>query len=310
MIASAAVCAGMAVSTASPQTGVSRPLAERVSELTRASRWTLVQSIPFSFRTFHPQGLVKVGDVLFVSSVEITVRTRRFARPIGGHDRDAGEGTGHLFKVDMSGALLQRITLGEGAVYHPGGIDFDGTHIWVPVAEYRPDSRSIVYRVDPQTMKAIEVLSFADHIGAIVHDTDGRALHGASWGSRRFYRWTLDSNLRVTNADVPPPQLRILNPSHYVDHQDCQYAGLRTMLCGGISELPSASEAAPVRLGGLDLIDLADGRPRHQVPVTLTTPRGVTMTRNPMWVEATASGLRAYFLPEDDESTLYVYDVR
>jgi hypothetical protein len=43
MIASAAVCAGMAVSTASPQTGVSRPLAERVTELTRASRWTLVQ---------------------------------------------------------------------------------------------------------------------------------------------------------------------------------------------------------------------------------------------------------------------------
>jgi len=25
-------------------------------------------------------------------------------------------------------------------VYHPGGIDFDGVNIWVPVAEYRPDS--------------------------------------------------------------------------------------------------------------------------------------------------------------------------
>jgi hypothetical protein len=44
----------------------------------------------------------------------------------------------------------------------------ESTHIWVPVAEYRPDSRSIVYRVDPATLEATEVLRFADHIGGIV----------------------------------------------------------------------------------------------------------------------------------------------
>ena len=47
-------------------------------------------------------------------------------------------------------------------MYHPGGIDYDGDDIWVPVAEYRPNSRSIVYRVDPETMKATEVFRFAD----------------------------------------------------------------------------------------------------------------------------------------------------
>ena len=35
-------------------------------------------------------------------------------------------------------------------MYHPGGIDYDGRHIWVSVAEYRPNSRSIVYRIDPE----------------------------------------------------------------------------------------------------------------------------------------------------------------
>ena len=115
--------------------------------------------------------------------------------------------------------------MGEGAIYHPGGIDYDGTSIWVPLAEYRPDSRAIVYRVDPRTMKATEVLRFADHIGAIVHNTDDRTLHGVSWGSRRFYRWTLDADGRVTNAGVAPEKLRTLNTSHYLDYQDCKYAG-------------------------------------------------------------------------------------
>ena len=32
------------------------------------------------------------------------------------------------------------------------------------------------------------------------------------------------------------------------------------------------------------------------------------MTQNPFWVEATESGLRAYFMPDDDNSTLFVYE--
>ena len=51
-------------------------------------------------------------------------------------------------------------------------------------------------------MKATEVFRFADHIGGIVHNTDDNTLHGVSWGSRRFYRWTLDRDGKVTNADA------------------------------------------------------------------------------------------------------------
>ena len=43
---------------------------------------------------------------------------------------------------------MSDLKLGEGTIYHPGGIDFDGKFIWVPVAEYRPNSRSIIYRAD------------------------------------------------------------------------------------------------------------------------------------------------------------------
>src|SRR5256885_7185179 len=106
-------------------------LADRVTTLTRDSEWTLVASVRIAFRTFHPQGMVKIGETFFVSSVEVK-------------DRAAGVGVGHLFKIDSTGRLIADLTLGEGPIYHPGGIDYDGKSLWVPVAEYRPDSRSIV----------------------------------------------------------------------------------------------------------------------------------------------------------------------
>jgi hypothetical protein len=76
-------------------------------------------------------------------------------------------------------------------------------------------------------------------------------------------------------------------------------------------------DAPPFRLGGIDLVDLRDGRPLHQVPVLLWTAGGLDMTHNPVWFEpfdaaqgrSRAAGLRGYFMPEDDKSTLYVYEV-
>jgi Family of unknown function (DUF6454) len=290
--AAAAVLA-VAVEGLASATDARSIVAERVMRLTRTSTWTRVAALPIAFRTFHPQGMVKIGDTIFVSSVEVK-------------DRATGEGVGHLFKIDKAGKLIADLRLGEGAVYHPGGVDYDGAAIWVPLAEYRPDSRAIVYRVDPETMKATEIVRVADHLGAIVHNTDDNTLYGVSWGSRRFYRWTLGGDGRVNGAADPLPTL---NTSHYLDYQDCKYVGGRRMLCTGVTEMRQTPAGPPFRLGGIDLVDLKDGRPLHQVPVLLWTDSGLDMTHNPVWIEASAAGLRAYFMPEDDSSTLYIYDV-
>jgi len=277
-------CALAVTALAEPRSGV----AARVMKLTRESAWKPAGSIRVQFRTWHPQGLVKIADTFFVSAVEVRSRER-------------GEGVGHLFKIDETGRLLTDLILGEGAIYHPGGIDYDGTDIWVPTAEYRPDSRSIVYRVDPRSMKATEVFRFADHLGAIAHDTSRGTLHAVSWGSRRLYAW------KVGHERAAP--VRTANRSHYVDYQDCKYVGGQRMLCTGVTEIRQTPQSPPFRLGGIELVDLHRRQAVFQVPVLLWTAGGLAMTQNPVWLEETRTGLRGYFMPEDDTSTIYIYDV-
>ena len=108
------VLAALAIGTIPPDT--ESIVSERVKKLTRESSWKPVASIPISFRTHHPQGMVKIGDQFIVSSVEIHVPTRRLTHIVDGYDRDAGEGVGHLFKIDVAGRLLADLRLGDAVL--------------------------------------------------------------------------------------------------------------------------------------------------------------------------------------------------
>jgi len=296
LIAGLIALAGLAA--AAPPTLTARLLA-----LDRATVWKPAGAIPIQFKTFHPQGMVRIGDEFFVTSVEIRRAPTFYPAPHGRYDRDAGEGVGHLFRISAQGALLGDLVLGEGDAYHAGGLDYDGRFLWVPVAEYRPDSRSIVYRVDPRTMTATEAFRVADHIGALARDGAGASLHGVSWGARRFYDWRIDAAGRPSGpAQVSP------NRSGYIEYQDCHHLGDRRMLCSGLAGYRPPPPAPPFALGGWEMVDLRDHRPVWQSPIPLWTPAGTVMTRNPFFVEARPTGVRAYFMPEDNRSTIYIYD--
>jgi hypothetical protein len=274
-------------------------LEEKIKNLQPNTTWKLIKAVPLQFPSFHPQGMVKINDFFFMSAVEV------IKSPKNG---DAGEGIGHLFKFDSTGTLVAQTTLGEGTIYHPGGIDYDGKYIWIPVAEYRPNSKSIIYKLDPKTMTASEVMRYEEHIGAIVHDTEANFLMGMSWGSRNFYKWTLNAKGKVMNSSTSPAELRIQNPSFYIDYQDCHYVGNNKMLCSGHQKYTNATGAV-VRLGGFELINLLDNRPVYQVPIKLWSPTGLAMTNNPFWVALSAQGIKAYFVPDDDKAaTLFVYE--
>ena len=274
-------------------------VAERFKELSNATNWKEVESLRLDFPTYHTQGMAIVGSRIFLSSVQVI-------------DRRAGKGVGHLFEFDKEGRLKRTIRLGEGAVYHPGGIDYDGEFIWVPVAEYRPASRSIVYTVNAETMEYTRVFEFDDHLGAIVHNTNRHTLVAANWDSRNFYTWALEKSDTGWTVKEPGAPKVTINGSHYINYQDCHYLpGTSLMLCGGLNRFrPPGGPLRGIALGGIDLIDLNRMRPVHQVPIPLWVAGqpGLAMTNNPFFYEIKDGRLRLHFIPQDDASTLYTYE--
>ena len=271
------------------------PLARAFSEVDRDTAWTILDKLHLDFETFHTEGLAITPDHLFLSSVEILEPTQKYPTPRGGYDRTPGRGVGHLFVMDRQGHLQKDIVLGDGDMYHPGGIDFDGRNVWVPVAEYRPDSSAIIYRVDATSLTVTRAFRVDDHIGGIVLDKTTRHLVGNTWGSRRFYEW----NLRGRRLDT------WRNASYFVDYQDCQYVESAKMLCGGVTNLPqtptAGGDAAVYELGGLALVDLRTHRILREVPFQRWSTAGHVITRNPVKLAAVDGGLDLWAAPDNGE---------
>lgn len=295
----AAVLAGAGVTAAAAQpqqapgaAGQDETLVAAFDNVSRSTAWTRTDTINLDFNTHHPQSMEVIGDRIFLASVEITERPVKFpGGPVDGYDRTPGKGVGHLFVLDRAGNLLEDIVLGEGDMYHPGGIDYDGQDIWVPVAEYRPDSAAIVYKVDAETYDATEMFRVEDHVGGVVHDQVTDRVVGQSWGSRRFYEWTETGQQKDFR----------LNENHFLDYQDCEYVATRKALCSGVTGLPAQPGAATgYELGGFAMIDLQDdNRILHEVPVQLWSTAGHVITRNPTDIDAEGSHLTMYAAPDD-----------
>ncbi|HEX2783426.1 MAG TPA: DUF6454 family protein, partial [Ilumatobacteraceae bacterium] len=172
----------------------SKSTTDTISAATRSTPWRLVDELRLGFDAGHPQGMARVGTTWWISTVDKDLRR------------------GFLLAVDDTGALLERVPVGDDRHYHPGGMDFDGHAFWIAGADYLPDSSTIVYRVEPGGIpqRAFDV---DDHIGAIARCGDDGDLVGWSWGSRRFLRWSIEGDLRATR----------INPGFFIDHQDCQW---------------------------------------------------------------------------------------
>jgi hypothetical protein len=242
-------------------------------------QWRLIEKIHPKFNTYHPQGLVKIGNRFYLSSVETKD---------GNKKKQAG--VGHFFEFDLEGNLLRRTVLGEGLMYHPGGIDYDGEFIWIPVAEYKPRSRAILYKLDPKTLKAVESFRVNDHIGAVVYNREVKTIVGMNWGSKAFYEWSPDGNLIR----------KVLNEVDDYSYQDCKYLQGPAMLCSGTRANSN---------GGLTVVDLMDFDLIQDITLIPRTPKKTLMTRNSMAIDVVDEKLRYYFLPEDNSGDVYVFEI-
>ena len=153
---------------------------------------------------------------------------------------------------------MKDIVISDGHRYHPGGLDFDGEFLWLPVAEYRPNSSTDIYRVDPTTYDVTKLFTVSDHIGGVVRDQKTGHLVGQSWGSGAS---TTGRSGRTEGV------LAQREPLH-------RLPGLRVRplpqdaLLGRDRAPGSAGAATGYELGGMAMIDLRDRRRiLHEVPL-------------------------------------------
>lgn len=285
---------GMAAGQDGPRP-IASPLAADLATLDRSATWTNVATLDLQFPTYHPEGIVVTADRIYLSSTQIIEPTVKYPQPIDGYDRTPGKGIGHLFVISPSGELIKDIVLGHDIVYHPGGIDFDGRYLWVPVAQYRPNSSAEIDRVDTRTLTVTHLFDVADHIGGVVLDRSTGHLVGNNWGSRTFYEWTQTGRLVDTWR----------NPEDLVDLQDCQYVPVSKMACGGVTNLPQSPSAggaaATYELGGLVLMDLGSHRLLNDVPFQQWSSGGHVMTRNPVKLAADGDHLTMWAAPDNGD---------
>lgn len=290
LVASVSSSSGAATSVSAPDPRRGEPLVRAFRDLDRETEWELTDRVTLDFPTYHPQGFALVGNRIFMSTVEILEPTVTYAEPRRGYDRSPGEGVGHVLVLTREGRLLQDIELGRGHMYHPGGLDFDGRRVWVPVAQYRPDSRAIVYSINPRTYRVRERFTYEDHVGGVVRDDETGDVHGVSWGSRTMLRWSADGRLREARA----------NRSHLLDYQDCAYVDQGQQICSGVTELPAPDDGT-YELGGLALLNLARDRIRHELPFPYFSAADHVATRNPVALELDADTVRLFAAPDDQE---------
>jgi hypothetical protein len=248
-----------------------------IAAVSRRTRWRLIDELPLRFDAHHPQGMARVGTTWWISTVDV----------------DACRG--YVLASDHRGELVARVSVGDEWRYHPGGMDFDGEALWIAAAEYRPDSTATIYRMVPgaEPERAFDV---SDHVGAVARCGAEGDLVGWSWGSRRFYRWTVDGTIVAAR----------INPTFFVDHQDCQWLDSGHLLCGGVAEVQLAS--GPGWLGGLGLLDVDDLVMQREVPFPMYSPSSERVaTHNPIWSEVRDDQLLVHLLPDDGRSTILTY---
>ncbi|TPX10458.1 uncharacterized protein E0L32_008677 [Thyridium curvatum] len=287
-------------------------IVRQFSKIDRTTKWKLVEEVPFEGDLFEPEGIVRMGDNrYFVSAGEYTVRTQKYNQTTNGTDRTTGEGFGHMIVFDGKGRRIADATISRpgSSEYHNGGIDYDGTYLWATLSQYRPNSTATLVRMDPATLEPEEVLRVHDHQGGAVHDWSSGVVLTLNWGSREASLWDLGARFPGPPAFAAAPRARVRNPSHYTDYQDCKYLGHSqrygfrpVMLCGGITGIYDTT------IGGLAVVDMLTMAPLMEVPLTLTSAQGNLVTKNPVDVAVVGGRLRFFFLPDEHNSALYVYE--
>lgn len=217
--------------------------------------------------TAHVQGIDTDGERLWLTSV----------------DRAARKGFLAVYSL-RDGRLEQSVEVQDRDRFHPGGISADAGSIWVPVAEYRANSSTVIQRRNQHTLAVEDQFIVQDHIGCVA--AASALLIGGNWDSRDFYFWnTAGGRLELVR------QTAGTSGNAY---QDLKFLGGAVVGSGTMAD----------GKGSVDWLEplsmkltrrLTAGNTDSGVPFTR---EGMTLYRNQIW-----------FLPEDGASRLMMFNL-
>jgi Family of unknown function (DUF6454) len=212
-------------------------------------------------KTNHVQGMDTDGTYLWLTAVDSA-----------GH-----KGYLREFRLE-DGSLIRSIELQDGARFHPGGINADAESIWVPVAEYRPNSSAMIQKRNKKTLALEFQFSVPDHIGCVAVTPE--FVIGGNWDSRDFYFWDHQGRL-----------IRKVTSETGNSYQDIKFRSDGIVASGGLAD----------RRGAVDWLEFPSMHLARRV-MAGKTDRGASLTREAM---TTFQG-QLWLLPEDEQSRLFV----
>jgi hypothetical protein len=218
--------------------------------------------VPLQSETNHVQGIDTDGRHLWVTSVDTPTR-KGYLRRFGVAD----------------GRLEAEIEVQDGERFHPGGIQADGDSVWMPVAEYRASSTSVIQRRNRTTLQLEFQFSVPDHIGCIAVTPE--YIIGGNWDSRDFYFWDRRGTLirKVTSETMNA-------------YQDLKFHANQVVASGTMAG----------RKGAVDWLEFPSLRLVRRETVG-NTDRGDALTREGMALVNN----EIWFLPEDGASRLFIF---
>jgi hypothetical protein len=193
-------------------------------------------------------------------------------------DSAARKGWLHEFSL-ATGEQIRDVEIEDGERFHAGGMAADSSSLWIPVAEYRANSSSVIQRRSQRTLRLEFQFAVADHIGCVA--ATPRFLIGGNWDSREFYIWDRRGRL-----------IRKAPNTAGNGYQDMKFDGGQIV----------ASGLLPGGGGAIDWLDLPSLRLARRLAAG-NTSRGDPYTREGMAIHA---GLLA-LLPEDGPSRVFFF---
>ncbi len=196
---------------------------------------------------------------------------------------------------------------------HPGGFDSDGTNLWIPLAESKPKSRSVVCAfaeldmIPQKTLQPRVSFPVDDHIGAVAIIRTTGTILGASWDTEAVYVWDRTGRLQRTLSSVDLRR-RGLGP-HSISNspglavQDWKIVENQLFASGLL--IGSLTENIRNRSRLLLFDDFLNEKFRVST-VSLPLQEGLELSREAMAI----SDASAFFLPEDLGQTNRLFRVR